>query len=1203
MSSDNYFMEKLASERIRAGLADPQVDEEIGKVKIQGEEITPSDGTEQDVPLEPLGMSPYAREELDAQEDEEGVVASVAKGVVNGTIKAGESMSTLMASGLNMFVPKDSNFRFKAPKPALFEVNKVGKVTEGITQFGLQYYTGGNILRGAKMLQAGGGFTTLARGMVQGTYADFTAFKGDEERLSNFLTQFDSPILNNEVTRYLAADEDDSDLEGRLKNVMEGGIVGVGIEMIVPMIRGIKNAKKALLNGDQKGAEAIMQAAKEQTAEAIDRNADTLKAEYDPTKEIPVPKPEVNKAEVQGEWTAKIWTKPEAEAAINTVKALKQEDPDAFIRSATKIIGENIHLDKLDTGDDVMAVMGALSEIKVPTFDTWSHGTQLEMARSRGMDVPTLRKYFEIGAVNEQVLLSSEILLKRQSELVTDLINKNVNNNYIVAEVAKYQELLNMTASFKNISGRTLDSNRIKLKLKKKDIEQAQRFMTERFGDEANFDKFKEAWTAADGDMGTLAGINKVPVHKIMADSALELWKNGLLSGIKTVGVNFFGNYVNLYKEIGVRFFSGLSGAGRQALKGIPQGQERVYMGEALSMAQAQVDGFMEMLTTTTKAVKNKNFLKDFTLPRSINDKAELGYMRKISADYWGIGTTPGALARYVEKMTGIPGMKTQSALRRTVDLTGSVVNVPGNLLNITDGITQNSARRTQRYALAYRRMMEEGVPSTQAFSRLKQIVQDQEFQDSVQESVEDFATRVTFQDSLGPNGMKLQQLVKGVRPLHIPVLEFIIPFVRTPINIFKQGVTEVNPIFTSLQAATGTGDFTKGMKAGGIETDEVMGRAAFGSTASLAAVTMATNGMITGAGPSDPEMRKVLMRTGWRPYSVKIEDGYNADGSTRYKYIQYGRLEPIAWLVGSMATIIEQLHYTSTINQRKERDWKDYSSAFIVAMNEATLDKSFFSGVSDFFGMMNNPQQNLGAWQNRFAGSLVPNISRDIEIMLQDKPYMRDVRSAEDAIANKTIGGSQDLPVARNRWGDPIAMDEGWVLGGRSYFSPIGMSEGYAEPIDLEISRLAIHGVDTPDGPQVFTNAMIAMPDRTIVRKGVSIRLDSGQYSRLLEIAGKEIKRDALGLGQEMTMKEALNYLVTKSEAYKLAKDLPAAQARMIKDTSKKYDSLARDQLFEEYPDLKQKLDDAERYDSMSKAGVGRPEDQYKVLEDLDAR
>ena len=58
------------------------------------------------------------------------------------------------------------------------------------------------------------------------------------------LVEFDSPVLNNAVTQYLASDDDDSLMEGRLKNVLEGFVIGSVAEGIFYGIKGFKKMKK-----------------------------------------------------------------------------------------------------------------------------------------------------------------------------------------------------------------------------------------------------------------------------------------------------------------------------------------------------------------------------------------------------------------------------------------------------------------------------------------------------------------------------------------------------------------------------------------------------------------------------------------------------------------------------------------------------------------------------------------------------------------------------------------------------------------------------------------------------------------------------------------------------------------------------------------------------------------------------------------------
>jgi predicted GNAT family acetyltransferase len=83
----------------------------------------------------------------------------------------------------------------------------------------------------------------IVNGMVAGGVADFTVFDGHEERLSDLVESF--PSLSNPVTRYLKSDENDTELEGRMKSVLEGAGVGALFEGFIATIRGIRAARRA----------------------------------------------------------------------------------------------------------------------------------------------------------------------------------------------------------------------------------------------------------------------------------------------------------------------------------------------------------------------------------------------------------------------------------------------------------------------------------------------------------------------------------------------------------------------------------------------------------------------------------------------------------------------------------------------------------------------------------------------------------------------------------------------------------------------------------------------------------------------------------------------------------------------------------------------------------------------------------------------
>ena len=1184
MATDLTFEQKLELRRSQEGL-DPNTGQRLEPPsEPTGTPTTPQEmGI--DVEIEDTTMA-----EIESAESDDNLVQAIGKGLVNGTIRAGESMATLLAGAMNLPIKgfeaaigqEEPGFRFNAPEPTTFESERTATdVTSTLTQFGLQFYTGGNILKGFKVLQGAEKGTKFLNAMAKGAYADFTAFKGDEERLSDFLVTIDNSAVNNAVTQYLAGDPDDSDIEGRFKNMIEGAGLGVLADTLFYTARGINKGRKALMNGSKADAARFMQDARRNVGAIFEANKDVVSQIDEATLDAvqPAARMNVNRAD-------QVLNSEQAQQITETMKSFKDwAGQDAYKYLDDKISGV-VDKELFETTDDVAIAMDFMSDVTVPDFDVWTHEAREEMARTYGMTVNQLQQLKDLGAVNSNALLTSKAMLVDQAAVVAKTIDEGLSDDKVLLEMTRYKDLADIFLSFRNESGRVLDSNRIKMAIEEGDTQLINEFVAERFGDSESFASFKAAFRATGGDAAEATALMKMSKAQIAADSAIELWKNSILSGIKTFNVNLMGSMVNSSLQIPIRFFQGAVGS----LRG---GNEKVYMGEAAAMLASDVMSFMDLMHTTGRMARRpKSFLQNLKTPKALRDKAEIGMTRRISADYWGIGTEPGAIARFVQRMTmgTIEARSVQGAMRGAVDAVGTVVNLPGTALNIQDGFIQNHAMRKQKFALVYRKLMSEGVGPMDFGNKFYELLNDPEFNRQIAPELKKFAKRTTFQEEPGGIAQAFQRLQKmKVTPLKIPAFEFMLPFVRTPANILKQGITE------PLVAPMTIDGFSKLMgKQGGIARDEMLGRMAFGWSTAAFVASMAVNGRITGAGPQDPDMRRQWKDAGNQPYSIRHQIGTDPNGNPIFRSYEYGRIEPLAFIIGSISSAIEAHHYTSLINDRSETTFGDYASAAITALNQATLDKSFFTGPQDFILFMSDPERYGQQWYNRMGTSFVPNVSRDIETMIQKHVYLRDLREFDNALNQKLIGGSRKAPVVRNRWGDPISRDKGWLLGHRSYFSPVGMDDGYAEDIDREINRLAVEGVNG----RIFRDALIPMPDRAIIKGGVRIRLDAEQYSRLIEIAGKEIKFDNLGTGTPMTMRDNLNHLVNNSAIYKSASEYPATQARLIKQVSLNYDKAAREQLIREYPDLATKVKDAEYLNLQSTFGVMNEEMRMKAME-----
>lgn len=129
-----------------------------------------------------------------------------------------------------------------------------GSFASGVIQFAVPF---GAATKGAKGLQM---FTKLRKSsslsaklanyagtvVAPGAVVDAVAFRGDEGRLSDLLT--DVGLGNNALVEFLASDEDDGFVEGRLKNALEGGILGIPVDFLMGGFRGLRPTREGVEN-------------------------------------------------------------------------------------------------------------------------------------------------------------------------------------------------------------------------------------------------------------------------------------------------------------------------------------------------------------------------------------------------------------------------------------------------------------------------------------------------------------------------------------------------------------------------------------------------------------------------------------------------------------------------------------------------------------------------------------------------------------------------------------------------------------------------------------------------------------------------------------------------------------------------------------------------------------------------------------------
>tara|TARA_X000001036_G_scaffold362932_1_gene346634 strand:- start:4195 stop:6603 length:2409 start_codon:yes stop_codon:yes gene_type:complete len=126
-----------------------------------------------------------------------------------------------------------------------------GKMSEGLSQFLVGFAGAGKVLNSYKVFQRlknGNSFAQATLASLKGMMADFVAFDPHAPNMSSWLNQ---TWFKNPVTEFLDHKIGESELTGRLKNTVEGGILGAGIDLIVHAAKVMKGVKAAQIEVKQ----------------------------------------------------------------------------------------------------------------------------------------------------------------------------------------------------------------------------------------------------------------------------------------------------------------------------------------------------------------------------------------------------------------------------------------------------------------------------------------------------------------------------------------------------------------------------------------------------------------------------------------------------------------------------------------------------------------------------------------------------------------------------------------------------------------------------------------------------------------------------------------------------------------------------------------------------------------------------------------
>jgi hypothetical protein len=411
-----------------------------------------------------------------------------------------------------------------------------------------------------------------------------------------------------------------------------------------------------------------------------------------------------------------------------------------------------------------------------------------------------------------------------------------------------------------------------------------------------------------------------------------------------------------------------------------------------------------------------------------------------------------------------------------------------------------------------------------------------------------EYAEKVTFSNATGD---AFTTGVMNVLDKH-PIFKFVLPFVKTPTNILKFGLSR-SPLGLakdSILLATSSKfreAFTNGTPA---YKAELVGRMSVASafTTSVMYYIMNNEGAITGGGPRNKEEKDALKSTGWQPYSIKIGD----------KYVSYNRLDPLATPLGIMADIME----FNKVNAPKTDDAiQNAMSGLLVTLTYNLTDKSYLRGLNNLMNCARDPETYGPKLLQDIAGGFVPNTLNQLQ-NTENMVIQRESRSMVDSVLRRIPIASEVLPPQRTFLGDAVYKEN--PLGLLSTLSPVYLSTPKNDIVDQEVGTLLhgftmppakIHGLDDLD-MRSFTNG-----------NGVQA------YDRFLELSGTT-QIDGKNLRQ------ALSSMMKNPEYKALPKDniqdqigKSSPRITLINKVVKRYRNKAQLEMLGEFPELYKKI------------------------------
>ena len=486
------------------------------------------------------------------------------------------------------------------------------------------------------------------------------------------------------------------------------------------------------------------------------------------------------------------------------------------------------------------------------------------------------------------------------------------------------------------------------------------------------------------------------------------------------------------------------------------------------------------------------------------------------------------------------PTSKSGQYLQMGLDRLGSAMGANLHFMGATDKFFQALNFRMSLNAQAYRAAMAEGLEagSEEFLTHVAKTIDMPSME--ITEKAMNAARESTFQQSLDQGGwLDLAGNQANMARTQIPMLNILVPFVKTPTNILKY-VGSRTPLLSATPLSRQYSAVLATIKEGGPEADKILSQWAFGSMMLASAATLAYQGVLIGG------------QDGFRDQTQSIQNGQNYALKIGNQTIKIDGLDPIGMFFGMAADFV------GALKRNDEAGATELAAVGMMSVLKYMGEKAYMQGLFDFGALVTEviksddgkAMDKIDRYVAQTGTSFMPFGGASQWAAKQLDPTTKSYWDWKDRWLAKIPLASEAVPSKRNVLTGEVIKSEGAL--GPDALSPLTSKTLDESPAVKEIVRLGIN---------------VDYPDKNLDHR---IGLTPKQYDRLQVLATQEVK--LMG----MTLKQHLDTVVS-SPRWEQYPDGQEGYARLnntkesiIKGIIAKYRDRAEKMLIQEDPELK---------------------------------